>query len=475
MRLSTDRPRRVYLLSPQRFSPETIAVAFAKTSRSPESFDQIAAELTEERSAAFHEKWVVGYGHASVAEHAVLHLAFENVSRLAIECIESNRLASYTEKSTRYQVWSGEDFHMPEELQGSSEQEAYLSACRSLFAVYLASLGPVREVVRGRIPRREGESDERWDGRIRARYVDVCRYLLPAAALANVGMTVNARALEHAVRKMLSHPLAEVRAAGQEVKAAAMAEVPTLLKYADPIPYWRQLEHDLAARAEAAHEPAGTGPVRLLGALPEAEASILAASLYPFSPGGFETTVDRVRRMPPEARADLWRTLLGGRGQHDAPPRSLEHSALTFEITLDQGAYFELKRHRMMSLTPQRLTTRLGYLVPRLIREAGVEAAYREAMEAAAGAFERISAGNPEVASYLVPNGFRRRVVLTMNLRQAFHFCELRSAANAHFGIRRIALHLAATLAETVPGLAAYLRLPAADWQGIEEEHFVEI
>ena len=36
----------------------------------------------------FHEKWVVGYGHASVAEHAVLHIAFENVSRLAIESIE---------------------------------------------------------------------------------------------------------------------------------------------------------------------------------------------------------------------------------------------------------------------------------------------------------------------------------------------------------------------------------------------------
>src|SRR5678809_247605 len=95
--------RDIYLLSPRALSPETIAVAFAKTSRSPESFRAIAAELSDEKSAQFHEKWVVGYGHASVAEHAVLHIAFENVSRLAIESIESNRLASYTEKSTRYQ------------------------------------------------------------------------------------------------------------------------------------------------------------------------------------------------------------------------------------------------------------------------------------------------------------------------------------------------------------------------------------
>src|SRR3972149_6362708 len=91
--------RRIYLLSPRQLSPETIAVAFPKTSRSPLSFDEIAAELTDERSAEFHEKWVVGYGHASVAEHAVLHIAFENVSRLAIESIESHRLPPLTNKT----------------------------------------------------------------------------------------------------------------------------------------------------------------------------------------------------------------------------------------------------------------------------------------------------------------------------------------------------------------------------------------
>src|SRR5512133_27719 len=116
---------RIYLLDSQAYSPETIAVAFAKTSRSPESFDHIAAELTEEKSAEVNEKWVVGYGHSSVAEHAVLHLAVENISRLAVECLESNRLASYTEKSTRYQKWSARDFYIPPELNGSSRLALY--------------------------------------------------------------------------------------------------------------------------------------------------------------------------------------------------------------------------------------------------------------------------------------------------------------------------------------------------------------
>ena len=108
--------RRIYRLSPRNISAETIAVTFAKTSRSPEPFDQIAAELDEEQSTEFSEKWIVGYGHSSVAEHAVLHLALENVSRLAIETIEGNRLASYTEKSTRYQQWDSSAFVIPPEI-----------------------------------------------------------------------------------------------------------------------------------------------------------------------------------------------------------------------------------------------------------------------------------------------------------------------------------------------------------------------
>jgi len=141
------RAREIYLLSPRELSPETIAVAFARTSRSPESFRDIAAQLSEEKSAQFHEKWVVGYGHASVAEHAVLHIAFENVSRIAIEAIEGNRLASYTEKSTRYQKWGLQDFTVPPELEGHPLEEEYVSTVQMLFQAYTDSLAPVRSVI----------------------------------------------------------------------------------------------------------------------------------------------------------------------------------------------------------------------------------------------------------------------------------------------------------------------------------------
>jgi len=48
----------------------------------------MVSEISEESSNKFHEKWVLQYGHASVAEHAVLHIAAEGVSRLSVESLE---------------------------------------------------------------------------------------------------------------------------------------------------------------------------------------------------------------------------------------------------------------------------------------------------------------------------------------------------------------------------------------------------
>jgi thymidylate synthase ThyX len=487
--------RQVYLLSPKVLSPETIAVAFAKTSRSPESFREIAAELNEETSAKFHERWVVGYGHASVAEHAVLHIAIENVSRLAVECIESNRLASYTEKSTRYQRWGPkelffqpplpeigeieseryhpkegpEDFFVPSELDGhAARKKNYLRTCRLLFDTYAKSLAVVRAFVKNQNPPVLNESEEAYDRRIRSQYVDSCRFLLPAASLANLGMTANARVLEHAISKMLSHPLAEVRQVGEEIKDAALAEVPTLVKYADAFPYLEDISKEFNHKEKK--ERKGDW-CTLIDFDPEGEVKVLAAALYRFGGMSFPRALKRVRSTQEVEREKLAEALLGTLGEHDTPLRELEHTAYTFDLILDQGAYAELKRHRMMTQTPQNLTTRLGYEVPRPIVEAGFEGQYRSAMEAASETYERLAGWNRFAASYVVPNGYNRRVLFTMNLREAFAFCQLRSASNAHFSMRRVAQRVAEEIRGVHPLLAKYLRLPDEPWQEIEEQH----
>jgi len=473
------RERDIYLLSPRALSPETIAVAFAKTSRSPESFRDIASELSDEKSAQFHEKWVVGYGHASVAEHAVLHIAFENVSRLAIESIEGNRLASYTEKSTRYQKWGSDDFLIPKELDEHPLREEYVSTIRLLFRTYEESLEPVRNLVFEQFPRRENEKDEAWDRRIRSKYVDVCRFLLPAASLANVGMTANARVLENMIRKMLSHELTEVREIGAKVKEVARAETPTLVKYADSVPYLVETISEFSLTPPpfplSEGELIGEDWCTLITYDPDGEDKILAAVLFRFGEMSFAEALDYVRALQEMERGKLAESLLGRLGKFDVPLRELEYSSYVFDLVMDQGAYAEFKRHRMMSQTPQRLTTRLGYATPRLVTGAGFGSKYEAAMETAATTFEKLHAYNLNIAQYVVPNGFNRRVLAEFNLREAFAFCQLRSAANAHFSIRRVAQRVYEDLNRVHPLLTKFMKLNDETWQGVEENYFTAV
>jgi thymidylate synthase ThyX len=470
-------PRRdIYLLSPKQFSPETIAVTFARTSRAPESFREIAAELNDEKSAQFHEKWVVGYGHASVAEHAVLHLAIENASRLAMEAIESNRLASYTEKSTRYQKWDADHFFIPTELEGQDSpgpvlRAEYIAACRLLFETYAAALGPVGKQVEKTAPQREGETAEAWDRRIRSQYVDVCRFLLPAASLANVGMTANGRVLENAIRKWRSSPLAEVREIGESVKDAAKAEIPTLLKYAEALPYLVETSAELTEMARKLEPQVEPGDwCELVDYDRDGEQRILASLLYRFGEMSYSQALDAVSSAPD--MATLASALFKRLGRYDIPLRELEHCTYTFDLLMDQGAYAEFKRHRMMTQTPQRLTCALGYATPRRIVEAGFESEYRRAMDTASALWPKLADWNADVAQYLVPNGFNRHVLATFNLREAYTFCQLRAAANAHFSIRRVAQRVAEEISRVHPLLAGQIKLQDETWQGIESEHF---
>ena len=468
--------REIYLLSPRALSPETIAVAFAKTSRAPESFREIAAELSDEQSAKFHEKWVVGYGHASVAEHAVLHIAFENVSRIAIETIESSRLASYTEKSTRYQKWGQDDFTIPPELDGHPLQEEFIKTVRLLFATYAESLDPVKNLILQKSPRRENESDEAYDRRIRSQYVDRCRFILPGAANANVGMTANARIIEMIIRKMLSHSLVEVRQIGEKTKEVAKAETPTLVKYADVVPYFVETTAEIGKR-DASREIGNQESdwCHLIDYDKDGEKKILAAALYRFGEMPFADALTHVKSLKKKERVELADILLKRLSRYDVPLREMEYCNYTFDLVMDQGAYAEFKRHRMMTQTPQRLSTQLGYTIPLLVTEAGFGSKYEAAMESAIKMYEKLYEFNPDVAQYIVPNGFNRRVLAQFNLREAFAFCQLRTAANAHFSIRRVAQKIYEEMARVHPLLTKYMKLHDETWQGVEENYFTKV
>jgi thymidylate synthase ThyX len=148
---------------------------------------------------------------------------------------------------------------------------------------------------------------------------------------------------------------------------------------------------------------------------------------------------------------------------------------MTFDLLMDQGAYAEFKRHRMMSQTPQRLTCLNGYATPILLTKAGFETEYEQAMGAAQMFWNELAEWNVDVAQYVVPNAFNRRVLATFNLREAFSFCQLRTAANAHFSIRRIAQMMAVEVRRVYPALSKYMKISEEPWQQIEMDHFASV
>ena len=99
-------------------TPETLSAAYARISRDARPVDELRqiARADVAKTRRQNERIVFGLGHHSVAEHAVFNFDLINISRLAIEYLESHRLASYTEKSQRY-IRLESDFLIPEEWQ----------------------------------------------------------------------------------------------------------------------------------------------------------------------------------------------------------------------------------------------------------------------------------------------------------------------------------------------------------------------
>lgn len=454
--------REIYTL--EDIKPEVRAVAFAKCSRSPESFRDIAKELTEEKSSEFHEKWVVGYGHSSVAEHAVLSLAMENISILATKVIEDSRLASYTEKSTRYQVFDRNRYYRPRRVTDSEFADIYERTLNGLFDLYADLSAPMLDFMKKKYPRQE-ESDKLYETKTKARACDEIRYLLPTATLTNLGMTVNARQLEWAITKLLSHPLEEMREIGKEIKEAAVKACPTLIKYAQANNYLIETRQELMKLAKdfllndsISNLADDDDPVKIVNYDKEAEEKLIAALLYPYSLLSYEKIKEAIQNLSHEEKEKIIDEAMKRRGDFDRPLRELEHITYTFDILIDYGAFRDIQRHRICTQSNQPISVNFGYATPVGIMEAGFEERFKEAMEKAREAFEKIYVKFPEEAQYAVPLAYRKRVLFTWNLRELHHFISLRSRPQGHYSYRRIAKLCYDKLMETHPLLAKYIR-----------------
>src|SRR4029453_7609267 len=127
------------------------------------------------------------------------------------------------------------------------------------------------------------------------------------------------------------------------------------------------------------------------------------------------------------------------RGPHDQPLRALEHLTYTFEILLDYGAYRDIHRHRMATQTRQLLTPEYGYSLPEELAQYGFREVFEICMARAAAAYHQLAVERQHIAQYVLPLAYRCRVLITWNLREMYHFVQLRLAKQSHALYRQIA------------------------------------
>ena len=275
-------------------------------------------------------------------------------------------------------------------------------------------------------------------------------------------MTVNARELEYALTKMLSHPLEEIQQIGTEAKKAALKIMPTLVKYAAFDKYIYETAKNLSKVVQKNLKklvPNEDKPVVLVKYDKDAEEKILAALFYKFSYLSYNKILVQVRKMSHKEREKIIDIALKKMTGMDRPTREFEHTYYTFDILIDYGAFRDIQRHRICTQTNQFATTVHGYATPEGIIEAGFKKEYDNLMAKASSAFQKISKRFPIASQYVVPLAFKKRVLITWNLRELFHFIRLRSGAAGHSSYRKIAQEVYKEIKKVHPLLAKYIQV----------------
>jgi hypothetical protein len=199
----------------------------------------------------------------------------------------------------------------------------------------------------------------------------------------------------------------------------------------------------------AAPDNAPQSEVTLLDFDPDGEEKILVAACFSAMNCSEAQATERIRRLGHDGRVSLLRAYVGDRrNRRHRPGRAFERTDYRFELVTDYGAFRDLQRHRMLTIEWQRLGIGLGYDMPELVAEAGLDERYIDAIARAEDLYRALAPTFPDQASYAVALAHRIRYTMQFNAREAMHLIELRSGAQGHPAYRRVAQDMHRALAE---------------------------
>jgi thymidylate synthase ThyX len=349
---------------------------------------------------------------------------------------------------------------------------------------------------------------ETYERTLKARAFDVARYLLPLATNTSLGQIVNARTLETQVSRLLTSPMAEVRQLGVRLQAAAtgpawnvhaddfaalqrdiaaldpalgeraaalltreVKTAPTLVKYAAVNDYQARTREELRQAASELMKGETIEPAPLVDLIDDAdslETDLATTLLYGECHYSYRQIRRRVAALSEAHCTEIIDLGVRHRGRHDELLREFSAGqALRFDILMDIGGFRDMHRHRRCVQILQGFTSAHGYAIPEGVPEAGIQALYEDAIQAAHSACATLAAGSApeaaESAQYVLPLATKSRALFKMDFAEALYISELRSAPQGHFSYRRVAWEMYRAVERKHPALAPYFRVTDAD------------
>ena len=427
------------------------------------------------RGEEFYRRVLLEYGDDSVAELGEAQVAVEGISNIAAKKIEDRRVGlSYLEKSSRYVAFNQKiggyyRYAREDRIMSSSHADRYVEACDHSFDTYSKSIQPLQTFLKEREPiehfsffdslsqkevpfgsLREDKDIEAarrvYNMSIKAKALDILRGLLPASAMTNIGITGNGRAFEYLLTLMYGSKLKEIRSIASQLFDELNSLIPSFIRRAND-KYGQALQEYTSKTRSAIDDLAkfhlsGIPPeeepelVRLIDYKDnsEAEVNVISAILYEHAQGqSLHRIANYVKSMPIEERNRVIRTYTEFRtSRRHRPGRAFEMVDYTFELFTNFGIFRDLHRHRILTLERQLLSTRHGYDLPPEMVDSGLDKDFRDCMYLSKHAYEEIAKTMPEEAQYVVNFAYRYPYFVKMNLREACHMIELRTAPQGH-------------------------------------------
>lgn len=443
-------------------------------SRSPASVTEHLKKVKETGSSKFMSSFYLGYGHGSIGDCGFITIYFEGISMLAAKALEDNPLFNGQECSSRYIDFSTQPFHNPYS-KSSKEHDIAEELFNDIRSFYVTSLPIVKNNLRQRFEKPEGENDVRYEKTISARAFDILRGFLPSGATTNVAWTTSLRKADEFLIHLMHHPLVEVQRMACEAYKSLYETYPSsfredyfeaskvnsadlfnMLFHIEGIEifeakketknFYSFLEHG-GAISEYKQGSITSNAALLLAKFKELKGDTFPSEYSMFLESGFYEEVDKI----PLPRHDM-----------------LSRQIVSIKDTLDFGSYRDIQRHRNGYCSNEILTLSFGFhdwYMDNLsshkdcLLKARAQKLLTKISRLNEGELGRFSL----LAQYIVPMGYKVPVLLEYSIDQCRYVAKLRSGKTVHATLRPLAQKMGNFLNDTF-GMNVIFDNDEADW-----------